>query len=112
MKKQPRKTRVAIATPADKTPKPADKTPKPARPKPTEIKLEICKYLGNYETVRLAVEYDLGQCDMQRAFEIAKAELDEAVCRLYPVLYPALTAKPKPETDQDNTIKSKLTFKI
>ena len=63
--------------------------------KPTEITMQIVKYLGNYETCRLEASFTLDPTDnLQESFLQARMELETAYEKCYGIK-PKLTEKSK-----------------
>lgn len=53
------------------------------KPIDKSIKLELLKYLGNFETVRLGIEIELNGSNAKRAFRAAKKKLDYSFEKLF-----------------------------
>lgn len=52
--------------------------------RPTEINMQIVKNLGNYETVRLGVTYELSDTDIpEKSFKIARQVLEKSFIEAY-----------------------------
>ena len=52
--------------------------------KPTEITMQIVKYLGNYETCRLEASFTLDATDdLTQSFVMARRELEKAYAKCY-----------------------------
>ena len=63
--------------------------------KPTEITMQIVKYLGNYETARFEASFTLDPTDnLQESFLQARQELEKAYEKCYGIK-PKLTEKSK-----------------
>ena len=63
--------------------------------KPTEITMQIVKYLGNYETARFEASFTLDPIDnLQESFLQARQELEKAYEKCYGIK-PKLTEKSK-----------------